>query len=1067
MKKKFKIFKIFVLLLTIGFQAYGQSQKIEGKVTDDVGQPLPGATVIIVGTSQGAVTDFDGAFTLKASPGDKLNFSFIGFKSQTITVGKQLVVNVQMVADTEGLDEVVVVGYSTQKKATVVGSITQATSEDLKRQGNINNITDALSGAIPGVTILPTTGLPGGGGDIDGANYTETEILIRGKSTWNNSSPLILVDGIERTMNDIEINEIETISVLKDASATAVFGMKGGNGVILITSKRGLIGKPKLTFEVNQSFENISKYPVNANTYNALVARNRAIINEVDVKPTSWAFYQPDAVLQHYLDQDLPFAFPDNNWRDIMLKDFASSQRINMNVAGGTQFVKYFGSLSYNHQGDIFVTQNLGQGYDPEFSYDRFNFRTNFDFTISKSTQFSLNLSGLYGKQQRSGAGTSSLFSVVSGHSPDVPVIQYEDGVYGFSGQYDLIGQNEFVNINYSGTNVDNRTELNSDFTLNQKLDFLTKGLSFKARLAFDNIFTTNGPEVSDSGVLTKLIRPEFYLNGGSYNYDTQQYEINGVPVDMIGEGYAIYNYPTGGSDGFEWVPQPLGFSSESVNGANANRAKNTLYYEASLSYARSFGKHAVSALALVSRQKTETGSSWPQKREDYVGRVTYDYNSLYFGEVNGAYNGSEKFGPGYKFDFFPSVAVGWNIANEALVKKHASFINNLKVRYSIGVVGNDRVNGQQWGYITTWNQGGPFADDDDNGRFGLNRANSYLKYNEGSPGNPFLRWEKSTKQNIGVEFGFLKGLISGSVDVFNEDRNDILVAGNDRVIPHIFGQTPPAANIGQVKSNGYEIEVFLSKKLKNGINYRIGGSWTRAVNKTIYREDAELKPFYQKLAGYPIGQIRLTQQTGFIQSWDDLYNGANSINNNIDLLPGDFRFMDYNANGAIDPDDAAPYGYPVYPLNTYTGNLSVGYKGWDLNVLLYGTTSTTREVSYSNFQYNSASIQQFYIDATFTPEYGNQNPTYPSIALQKGNSGAGTFNYYDGSILRLRSIEIAYTLPKKWSKVIGTSKTRLYANGNNLFVWTDMPADGEGSDKLGKNYPLKKVITIGANIQF
>ncbi len=1061
MKKKFNI---LVLLLTICLQSYSQSQKVKGTVTDDVGQPLPGATVILVGTSQGVFTDFEGQYELDAVVGNQLKFSYIGFKDQIITVGKELVINVQMLPDSEALDEVVVVGYSTQKKETVVGAITQTTSKELKKQGNITNITDALAGSMPGVTVLPTTGIPGGGGSIEGGTYKETDILIRGKSTWNNSSPLILVDGVERPMNDIDINEIENISVLKDASATAVFGMKGGNGVILITSKRGLIGKPKLSFEINQSFENISKYPENVDTYNALIARNLAIINEVDVKPDSWNYYEPDAVLQHYLDKDLPYAFPDNDWRDIMLKDFASSQRVNLNVSGGTKFVKYFGSLSYNHQGDIMATQDLGQGYNPEFSYDRFNFRSNFDFTISKTTQFSANLSGVYGKQKRSGTSYHSLYSTIYGHSPDVPVIQYEDGVYGYSELYDLIGRNEYVNINFSGTNVDNRTEITSDFVLNQKLDAVTKGLVFKAKFAYDSYFITTGPEVSDPGVLTKLIRPEFYLNGGSYNYDTQEYEMNGVPVDMVAEGYTIYNYPTGGSDGFEWVPEPLGYSTEGVNG---NQSRNSVYYEASLNYAREFGNHSVTALALFSRQKSESGSGWPEKREDWVGRMTYDYDNRYLAEVNGAYNGSEKFGPGNKFDFFPSVAVGWNIANESFSKEHAPFIDKLKIKYSYGVVGNDRINGEQWGYLTTWSQGGPFTDDNNNGRFGLTRADSYLKYYEGTPGNPDLRWEKSNKQNLGVEFGFLNRLISGSVDVFKEHRYDMLVSGVERTIPHIFGQIPPAANIGEVNSNGFEIEASLSKELSNGLYFRVGGSWTRAQNEVKYKEDAELKPFYQQQAGYPIGQVRVTQETGFIQSWDDLYNGANSVNSNTDLLPGDFRFMDYNANGAIDPDDAAPYGYPVYPLNTYTGNLNVAYKGWSLDILLYGTTNTTRNVTFSTFQYNSLVIQQYYLDDTWTPEYGNENPTYPSIVLQKGNSGTGTFNYFDGSLLRLKSVELSYTLPKKWSNTIAASNVRLYANGNNLYVWTDMPADGEGRDHQGKNYPLKKMVTIGANIQF
>jgi TonB-linked SusC/RagA family outer membrane protein len=530
----------------------------------------------------------------------------------------------------------------------------------------------------------------------------------------------------------------------------------------------------------------------------------------------------------------------------------------------------------------------------------------------------------------------------------------------------------------------------------------------------------------------------------------------------MEAEGYAVYDYPTDGTDGFEWVESPLSYSNEKSSGSRTN-----LYYEASLSYARSFGNHSVSALTLFSRQKTESGSNWPAKREDWVGRVTYDFNNRYFAEVNGAYNGSEKFGPGYKFDFFPSFAVGWNISNEQFMKNNVSFINLLKVKYSNGMVGNDRVNGGQWGYQTIWEAGSPLGGDEDPGLFGLTRTPSYGKYQEGTPGNPDLRWEKSNKQNLGIEFGFFDGLVSGSVDLFKEHRYDMLVAASQRTIPHIFGQTAPAANIGEVDSNGFEIEVSVAKRFNKDLRIEVGGSWTRATNEVIYKEDAELKPFYQQEAGYAIGQTRSTQQTGFIGSWDDIYNGVNDISNNLDLLPGDFRFMDYNANGVADPDDSAPYGYPVYPLNTYTANLNVQYKNWSLSTLFYGTQNVTRRVAYNLYGSESVIMYPDILENTWTPEYGNANPTFPQLAFLKGNSGTGTYYNYDGALLRIKSVELSYTLPEKWSKAIRASQVRLYANGNNLYVWTDMPADGEGRNFETRNYPIKKSATLGINVKF
>jgi TonB-linked SusC/RagA family outer membrane protein len=1035
-------------------------------VTDDTGGTLPGATVVVVGTKLGVVTDIAGKYVINAAAGSTLKFSFVGFADQTKPVGKNLVINAKMASDSKTLEEVVVVGYSTQKKATVVGAITQVTAESLKRQGTVVSLKDALQGSMPGVTVLSQSGLPGGGNGQDQSSNRATEILIRGKNTWNNASPLILVDGVERNMDDIDVNEVETISVLKDASATAVYGMKGGNGVILITSKRGTVGKAKISVEFNQTFEGISKYSENVGTMDGFRARNLAILNEVDVVPANWSVYLPDSVLKHYRDQDLPYAFPDINWRDLMVKDFASSQRANLNVSGGNNFVKYFGSLSYLHQGDIFNTVDIGQGYDPSFTYDRFNFRTNLDFNITKTTQFIVGMSGVYGKQKRSGADATGAFTAISGHAPETPVVQYEDGVYGFNPAYTLVADNLYVTLNLSGTNVDNRTDINTDYTFIQKLDFITKGLNIKGKVAYDNYFATEGRAVNPVSYAAKLMNPNFYLAGGSYNYATKTYELNGVPLteaQMIQAGHVTYKPQGSLTHGFTAVDQPNSFDNETVTGS---ASRTTLYYEASLNYNRAFGKHTVTGLALFNRQIDNSGSNWPQKREDWVGRATYDYNGRYLAEVNAAYNGSEKFGPGYKFDFFPSVALGWNISRESFVKKHAKWINNLKIKYSFGVVGNDRIVGQQWGYITTWQGGGAMTDDENFARFGTSYQPSFNKYFEGTPGNPELRWEKSEKQNIGLEFGFLKNAITGSVDVFKEHRYDMLLSGNERTIPNTFGQRPPAGNLGIVDSKGFEIEAAYQKSYDNGFNFKIGGSYTFARNEIIEKEDAELKPSYQQQAGFPIGQIRITQQTGFINSYDDLYNGVNGNASNVNVLPGDYRMMDYNGNGVIDPDDAAPYGFPVYPLNTYNGTFNVGYKGWSLNVLFYGTRNVTRKVGYGSFFSQSSLIQPHYIQDTWTPEYNNANPSFPALSFTRP-TGDGTYDWYDGSLLRLRSVELSYTLPKKWSKSFGAAKTRLYANGNNLYIWTDMPADGEGSNLETRAYPLKRTATIGANIQF
>ena len=1056
----------FIPQLNAQSKTSGKINTVKGIVLDESNEPMIGVNIKEQGTSNVTITDINGKFQLKvASSAAKLVITYIGYTPKEVVAGTGDL-KIQLATDSKLMDEVIVIGYGTQKKATMVGAVTQATSDDLRKQGTVVNLTQALTGSMPGVTVLNTSGIPGGSA---GDGYSKpAEILIRGKNTWNNNSPLILVDGIEREMNDVDVNEVETITTLKDASATAVFGMKGGNGVILITTKRGLVGKPKLSFEANNTYETISKYPKVMSAYPALTARNYAIINEVDLLPTSWNYYMNDQVMNHYRLGDMPYAFPDNDWQDIMLKDFGTSNRMNMNVSGGTNFVKYFGSLSYLHEGDIMNSQDLGRGYNPEFNYNRFNVRTNLDFTITKTTTLKTSISGMYASQQQSAGGVTGVYTQLWNSTPISPVIMYEDGVIGMPLTKELNNGNSFQDLNLNGTKINNRLQITSDFALEQKLDFITKGLILKGKLAYDNFFGTNGPNIKDDGVNTKYIKPDFYLNGGTYNYVTKQYEMNGAAVDMVKTGYAIYANTNDSKTSFGWTPSELGYSTEGISNDDIKATKYVLYYEASLNYAREFGKHGVTALALFSRQKSETGSAWANKREDYVGRVTYDYNRRYFAEVNGAYNGSEAFGPGFKFDFFPSVAIGWNIANERFFKEFAPFIQVLKVKYSNGLVGNDKVDAGNWPYKTIWDTGSPLGADAGKG-FGVTPTTSYTKYKEGIPGNPDLHWEKANKQNLGTEFSLFKGLISGSIDLFKEHRYEMLIAANDRTVPIIFGQIPPAANIGEVKSKGMEIEASVSKSYRNGFNFKVGGSWTYARNEILYKEDAELKPFYQKAAGYPIGQNRLTQETGLMTSWDDIYNGVIGQGSNVNRLPGDFVFMDYNANGKIDPNDSAPYGYPVYPFSTYTANLSLGYKGWSLDAMFYGTHNVSREVGFGRFLFNGAGMQQLYIDATATPEYGNANPTFPQLNFARA-SGAGTFDTYDGALLRLKSLQVSYTLPKRWVKKIGCSDIRLYANGNNLFVWTDMPADGEGrnkSDDNGRNYPLKRTATIGTSIKF
>ena len=1068
-QKLFALLTIFILTCS----AVSAQVQVKGEVRDKDGNPLPGVFVTIEGTTAGIVTDSNGLFTIQAKVGQKLMIRFIGMKTETVEVtGADKFLSITLMEEVAALEEVVVVGYGTQKKPSVVGSIGIAKDSDLKKQGNVNNLTDALTGIIPGVSVLSISAMPGGDYATGLKIYTPSEILIRGKTTWNNSSPLILVDGVERQMNDVDISEVESVSVLKDASATAVFGVKGGNGVILITTKRGTEGKAKFNVEFENSFETPSKIIKIVDVADGVIARNYAIERTRRFNNGLWSeLYASDKEIEYYRTGKYPYAYPSQDWHDIMLKDFSISNRVNITARGGTDKVKYFTSLSYNHVGDIFKNEDVGQGYVPGYKYNRVNIRSNFDFKITKTTNFAANFAGMYGLQttpNRNAAALNGIFPALTSLGGETPIKVYEDGVPGTQdGRFNAA--NPWYDFNFTGVSYFPRTMINMDYNLTQKLDFITKGLSLSGKLAYDNTFRNAGKSIGNSGVITKKIDKNFYLNGGYYDYGEKVYKnSDGSVADM--SLWTTYTEPTAGKEGFGWVKTPNSYYSESVSLGDAER---DLYYQIMLQYSRNFGKHDVSAMAMFSRDQSETGSNWPHKREDWVGRFTYNYNQRYLFEVNGAYNGSEKFGPKYRFDFFPSIAGGWVISNERFIADRAKWLDKLKVRYSYGMVGNDNLNtGSTWPYLTIWNTYS--VDSYEANYYGYPAAyTAYPRYNEGAPGNPDLRWETATKQNIGIEFAAFKNIISLTVDIFNEYRKDMLLGASDRenTVPPIFGKPAPPANVGKAKSHGVEIEMAFRKSFNKDFDVWVTTSWTYARSEVVYKESTELTLPHQKPEGKPLGQTMSGLSTGFYQGWDDIYcaTGAANSSNNSFLLPGDLIMLDFNSDGKYySTDDNVPYGYPTYPQNNYGISLGSNFKGLSFSANFMGAYNATRKVSPSLFYYDNTYAPTIILDATWTPEYNNSNPSYPALALSgKTYNPTGQFFEFDGSFFRLQSIELGYSLPKRLINPFRMNNLRLYINGRNLFLWTKMPTDGVGMDDPGMNYPTKKQVNIGASIQF
>jgi TonB-linked SusC/RagA family outer membrane protein len=616
MKKIYMVLPLFLLFFSHFISAQEKILNVQGKVIDDRGELLIGVNVFIEGTTTGIITDINGRYSINVKPGDRLTFTYVGCKSQTVTIIDQTTINITMESSVVSLEDVVVVGYGKQKKESVVGAIVQASGEDIIRSTTGSaDLANSLSGMLSGVTTQQRTGKPG---------EFNTQILIRAQNTWNSTAPLVLVDGVERDFNESNPHEIERISVLKDASATAVFGVKGGNGVILITTKRGTEGKSQLSFDVESTLGFLSRLPETANTYEGIKNRNYAILNELALNNSLWGRYVPSGILEYYRTQEYPQYYQDFDWRARMLKDFSKSYKFNLDASGGTKFVKYFTSVGYQYEGSLANTEDVGQGYNPEFRYDRFNFRTNLDFNLTKSTVFSVQLSGYLGIQKQP-PGTQDIYVGFFEKPGDDPIFQYEDGTYGGSiNPYSTyMGAHSFIDMNLNGQETDKRSQLNNDFVLQQDLSILTKGLSAKAMLSYDNSFYTSGPDINVDRPLQKYIDPA-YLNAGP---------------DADIEDFTTYLYPTDyqPATNFDYYERATTYSTEDVS--NQNSILRQLYYQFSLNYDRTFGNHSIGALALMSRQETTRGSNFTRYREDWVGRINYDYKKIYLFETNAAYN--------------------------------------------------------------------------------------------------------------------------------------------------------------------------------------------------------------------------------------------------------------------------------------------------------------------------------------------------------------------------------------------------------------------------------------------
>lgn len=1038
-RKKLYLLVLCVSLL-IGFSGFSiKAQTIKGTIKSASGETIPGATIVVKGTTRGTNSSKNGDFTITGSPKEILVFSSVGFKSQEVLVGNKTTINVILEEFQSALDEVVVVGYGKQKKEGVVAAVTQTTGKTLERAGGVSSIGAALTGNVPGLITSASTGIPGG---------EDPQIVIRGISSPNNSAPLILVDGVERPMNSVDISSVDAVTVLKDASATAVFGSRGANGVILITTKRGKTGKATIRATVNTIVKSASKLPQKYDSYDGLTIRNQAIEYELAARPDGWRNFLPEATLQKYRNPaNLEEAerYPNVDWEEALFRKNAVSNNANINISGGTDFVKYFTSADILHEADLFKIYDNNRGYKQGFEFDRLNVRSNLDFQLSPSTLFKTNISGSYGVRKRPwgfvNTNTNNEGNAYGpwidayNAAPDAILPRYADGSWGFHAPNEQRAENSARILGLGGIANTTTAQITTDFSLEQDLGKFVKGLKLTGNISFDNTFVENDRGINDlfNDAQLKWVNPETGI----------------VTYKQALDGVTGFDF----QEGVRWAP----------SAGNIGASQRRLFYQLQLNYAKTLGgKHFLTAMGLMNRNVFANGSIVPTYREDWVFRTTYTFNNKYTVEYNGAYNGSEQFASDYRFNYFSSGGINWILSNEKFIKS-AKAIDLLKLRASYGQTGFDNL-GVRWPYLDNWSYGGL-------ARLGITgeaaEQSPYTQYRQTTVGNPTVQWEESEKFNVGVDFELYKGLIKGKVDIFSDNRTKILL-GNRQDVPSYYGATPPAANLGEVKSSGYEVELHFSKSLGK---FRLWTdlNMTHTQNIIMKAANPELLPEYIKTEGKSLNQNYSYVSGEKYNTWDQLYGSTIHNASDNQKLPGNVNIVDYNGDGVIDAQDRIPYGHTGLPQNSYNATFGLDWKGLTVFVQFYAVNNVTRQVGFASLINGKNTVYQ---EGAYWSQSNTDGTPIPRWTSVPADYYRGTQYMFDGSYVRLKNAEIAYSLTSGASRKLGLAGLRIYLNGNNLIAWSKMPDDresnfaGTGLASQGA-YPTVKRYNLGLNITF
>lgn len=1025
-----KLIFLFATLL-LSQLTFAQASLVKGQVVDKEGNPLPGVSVLQLGSTNGTITSIDGKYAISnLNENDSLRFSYVGFNNQVIKVGKQTIINVVLLESASALEEVQVVAFQTQKKNSVIGSINTVNPTELKIAPT--NLTNALAGKIAGVISYQRSGEPG---------QDNAEFFIRGVTSFGYAnSPLILIDGLEVTTTDLarmEPDNIASFSIMKDATATALYGARGANGVILVTTKTGKKGKANISVRIENSITSptITNQFLNGVDYMELY--NKALRTR---DPEALLYYSKDKIegTRNGLN---PQIYPKVDWYSELFRSTVQNQKANMSVSGGGEVAQYYLSVSYTDEKGLLKVDKMNN-FNNNIDIKRYNLRANIDVNLTKSTKAMVKFYSLIDRYNGPQNDAGSIFSMVMQANP-----------VNFPKYYDKDESTQFVNHVLFG-NKGNGGYPNP---------YAEMVRGYKDR--FSSTTTAQFQLEQDLSMITKGLK----LRGMA--------SLNSYSLSEVARGFTPFYYGLKEVDGESGVIHSIEQISEGTEylttGTSNKTANNSFYFEGVAQYNRVFGdKHDVGGLLvgyareLLTDASSDVYSSLPFRNMGISGRTTYAYDERYFVELNFGYNGSEKFSKQNRYGFFPSAGLGWVVSNEKFfTETMKKAVSNLKLKATYGLVGNDAISSNRFYYLSSVN-----LNDGGKGHvWGEDFGNSYNGYNINSYANPAVSWEVAEKANFGLELGLFNN-VNIQVDYFTENRTNIYMQRD--YIPASMGLTAPiASNIGKAESHGIDGSVDYKVSVNKDLWITSRVNFTYATNQIIENGEPQYPYPYMSSIGQPMNQPRgLVAERLFIDE-QDVLNSPVQYNQMGSYMAGDIKYVDVNEDGKIDDSDMVPIGFPTVPEIVYGFGASLGYKNVDFSFFFQGSGRSSFFIDPTTISpfVKERNALQIIADNHWSDENPDPNAFWPRMSVNAvaNNEKASTWWLRDGSFLRLKSVELGYSLPEKLLRKMNIEKARFYASGTNLLVFSKFKLWDPEMGGKGLGYPPQRIINVGLNFNF